>query len=83
VLKSQVALNELEPNSIDIMCSLIIKIYINFLNQYELLSLAKHEGANGITRATFTCFLIIFVTTFEKTFLNYSWNILEKVFEIF
>jgi hypothetical protein len=29
VLKSQVALNELEPNSTNIMCSLIIDKYIN------------------------------------------------------
>jgi hypothetical protein len=35
VLKSQVALNELEPNSIDIMCSSIIDKYINRPNQYE------------------------------------------------
>jgi hypothetical protein len=41
VLKSQVTLNELEPNSIDIMCSLIINKYINRPNQYESLSLAK------------------------------------------
>ncbi len=40
-LKSQVALNELEPNSIDIMCSSIIDKYVNHLNQYELLSLVK------------------------------------------
>jgi len=41
VLKSQVALNELEPNSIDIMCSSIIEKYINRLNQYELLSFVE------------------------------------------
>jgi hypothetical protein len=41
VLKSQVPLNELEPNSIDIMCSSIIEKYINRPNQYELLSLAE------------------------------------------
>jgi hypothetical protein len=35
VLKSQVALNELELNSTDIMCSLIIDKYINRPNQYE------------------------------------------------
>jgi dipeptidase len=41
VLKSQVALNELEPNSTNIMCSSIIEKYINCHNQYESLSLAK------------------------------------------
>jgi hypothetical protein len=41
VLKSQVALNQLEPNSIDIMCSSIIDKYINCPSQYELLSLVK------------------------------------------
>jgi hypothetical protein len=41
VLKSQVALNELEPNSTNIMCSLIIEKYINHPNQYESLSLVK------------------------------------------
>ncbi len=41
VLKSQVALNELEPNSTNIMCSSIINKYINCPNQYELLSLTK------------------------------------------
>ncbi len=39
VLKSQVALNELDLNSIHIMCSLIINKYINCPSQYELLSL--------------------------------------------
>jgi hypothetical protein len=37
MLKSQVTLNELEPNSINIMCSLIIDKYMNHLNQCELL----------------------------------------------
>jgi dipeptidase len=41
VLKSQVALNELEPNSTNIMCSLIIEKYINHLHQYELLPLLE------------------------------------------
>jgi len=41
VLKSQVPLNELEPNSIDIMCSSIINKYNNCPNQYESLSLTK------------------------------------------
>ncbi len=43
MLKSQVALNELEPNSINIMCSSIIDKYINRLNQYELLSLVDFK----------------------------------------
>ncbi len=34
-IKSQVALNELEPNSTNIMYSLIIEKYINCYNQYE------------------------------------------------
>jgi hypothetical protein len=41
VLKPQVALNELKPNSIDIMCSSIIDKYINHHSQYESLSLKK------------------------------------------
>ncbi len=41
VLKSQVALTELESNSTNIMCSLIIDKYINCFSQYELLSLAE------------------------------------------
>jgi dipeptidase len=41
VLKSQVALNELEPNSTNIMCSSIINKYITRPNQYESLSLIK------------------------------------------
>jgi hypothetical protein len=39
LLKPQVALNELELDSTNIMCSLIINKHINCLNQYELLSL--------------------------------------------
>jgi hypothetical protein len=41
VLKSQVALKELEPNSTDIICSSIIDKYINCFSQYESLSLAE------------------------------------------
>jgi hypothetical protein len=41
VLKSQVALNEMEQNYIDIMCLSIIEKYNNRPNQYELLSLTK------------------------------------------
>ncbi len=41
MLKSQVPLNELEPNSTNMMCSSIIEKYINHSNQCELLSLAK------------------------------------------
>jgi hypothetical protein len=41
VLKPQVALIELEHDSNDIMYSSIINNYINCLNQYESLSLAK------------------------------------------
>jgi len=35
MLKSQVTLNKLEPNSTDIMCLSIIDKYNNHLNQYE------------------------------------------------
>jgi len=35
-------------------------------------------GANGITLATSTYFLIAFVTTLWEIFLEYSWNIFEK-----
>jgi hypothetical protein len=38
-------------------------------------------GANGLTQATPICFLTIFVTTFGEIFIEYSWNIFEKVFE--
>jgi hypothetical protein len=41
VLKSQVTLNELEPNSTNTMCLSIIKIYINCPDQYESLSLVE------------------------------------------
>jgi hypothetical protein len=41
VLKSQVALNEMKPDSTNIMCSLIVDKYINRPNQYESLSLAE------------------------------------------
>jgi hypothetical protein len=41
VFKFQIALNELKPNSINIMCSLIINKYINRCSQYESLSLTK------------------------------------------
>ncbi len=41
MLKSQVALNELEHDSIDIMCSSIINKYNNHFNEYEYLSLAE------------------------------------------
>jgi len=36
-------------------------------------------GANGITQGTTTCFMI----AFGEIFLEYSWNIFEKVFEFF
>jgi hypothetical protein len=39
MLKSQVTLKELEPNSTNMMCSSIIDKYINHLIQYELFSL--------------------------------------------
>jgi hypothetical protein len=41
VQKSQVTLNELELNSIDTMCSLIIEKYINRHHQYKFLLLTK------------------------------------------
>jgi len=41
MLKPQVTLNELKPNSINLMCSSIINKYINRPNQYESLSLSK------------------------------------------
>ncbi len=48
VLKSQVALNELKPNSTDTMCPLIINKYINRHSQYESLSLAKLNSLYNI-----------------------------------
>jgi len=50
VLKSKVALNELEPNSTNIMCSLIIEKYMNRPHQYESLSLVKFSFFNNITK---------------------------------
>jgi hypothetical protein len=52
-LKSQVALNELEPYSNDIIYSLIIDKYINCLNQYESLSLVKFSYFHNIKKKTF------------------------------
>jgi hypothetical protein len=37
-------------------------------------------GANGIIQITLACFLTTFVTTFGEIFLEYSWNILGKIF---
>jgi len=53
VLKSQVALNELEPNSTNIMCLSIINKYINNLNQYESLSLTKFSYFYNIKKKKF------------------------------
>jgi hypothetical protein len=50
VLKSQVALNELEPNSTNIMCLSITDKCINDPNQYELLSLAKFSSFYNIKK---------------------------------
>jgi len=66
VLKSQVPLNELEPNSTNIMCSLIVDKYIKRINQYESLSLVKKK------------FLIIFIKKSKHRkpkmirFINYN-----------
>jgi hypothetical protein len=43
-------INELEPNSINIMCSSIRDKYINRPNQYELLSLAKFNSFSNIKK---------------------------------
>ncbi len=53
VLKSQVALNELKPNSTNIMCSSIIDKYINCPNQYESLSLIKFSFFYSIKKIRF------------------------------
>jgi hypothetical protein len=50
VLKPQVALNKLEPDSTNIMCSSIIDKYINCPNQYEYLSLAKFSSFYDIKK---------------------------------
>jgi len=55
VLKSQVALNGLEPNSIDIMCSSIIDKCINCPNQYELLSLIEFSSFYNIKKKSKRC----------------------------
>jgi hypothetical protein len=38
------------------------------------------RGANGITQATPTYFLTTFVIAFGEIFLEYFWNIFEKIF---
>jgi hypothetical protein len=53
VLKSQVALNEFERNSTNIMCSLIINKYINHFTQYESLSLTKFSFFYNIKKIRF------------------------------
>ncbi len=53
VLKSQVALNELELNSIDIMCSLIINKYINRFGQYKSLLLTDISSFHNIFKNYF------------------------------
>jgi hypothetical protein len=53
MLKSQVALNELEPNSTNIMCLSIINKYINHFNQYESLSLANFNSFYNIKKIKF------------------------------
>jgi len=53
VLKSQVKLNELEPNLINIICSLVIDKYINRPNQYESLSLTKFIDLYTIKKKDF------------------------------
>jgi hypothetical protein len=55
VLKSQVALNELKPNSTNILCLSIIDKYINDLNQYESLSLAKFSSFYNIKKKISKC----------------------------
>jgi hypothetical protein len=44
-------------------------------------ALKVEVGANGITQATPACFLIAFVTIFLEIFLEYSQNILGKIFK--
>jgi hypothetical protein len=48
VLKSQIALYELEPNSTYIMCSSIIDKHINSLSQYKLWSLVEFSSFYNI-----------------------------------
>jgi hypothetical protein len=48
VLKSKIALYELEPNSTYIMCSLIIDKYINSHSQCKLLSLVEFSSFYNI-----------------------------------
>ncbi len=53
MLKPQVALNELEPDSTNINVLSIIDKYINCPNQYEILSLAKFISFYDIKKITF------------------------------
>jgi hypothetical protein len=53
VLKPQVALNELKLDPTNIMCSSIIKIYINHPNQYESLSLVEFNYFYKIKKIKF------------------------------
>jgi hypothetical protein len=60
---------------------MIYKIYTNgfqlWVAQY------KFMVANRITQATHACFFITFVIVLCVIFLQYVWNIFEKVFKFF
>jgi hypothetical protein len=53
VLKLQVALNELEHDLTNIMCSSMINKYIDHLNQYEFLSIIEFNYFIKIKKITF------------------------------
>jgi hypothetical protein len=53
MLKPQVALNQLQANSTNIMCLSIIKTYINCPNHYESLSLSKFTSFYNIKKVKY------------------------------
>jgi hypothetical protein len=67
VLKSQVALNGLKPNSTIIMCSSIKDKNINRPNQYESLSLTEFSSFYNIKKIRFQK-----ITNLKIRFVNYN-----------
>jgi hypothetical protein len=60
-------------------CCMFICVVYTWKSCTQLLCL----GANKITQSTLVCFLSTSMTTFWKIFLEYFWNILEKIFFFF
>jgi hypothetical protein len=48
---------------------------------FGIVSIWLPLDVNGITQDTFACFFTTFVTAFWEIFLEYYWNISEKIFK--